>query len=86
MKKKIAKKSKIHVNLLDSTVSLIWVYMDIYLNPLLTWISGRVLDSRWRGCGFEPHRRLCFVSFSKTLNWFNPDSHIMITEKMLTVT
>ena len=21
------------------------------------WLSGRVLDSRPRGCGFEPHRR-----------------------------
>ena len=27
------------------------------------WLSGRVLDSRPRGCGFEPHYDL---SFSKT--------------------
>ena len=25
------------------------------------WISGRVLDSRPRGRGFEPHRRHCVV-------------------------
>ena len=25
------------------------------------WFSGRVLDSRPRGRGFEPHRRHCFV-------------------------
>ena len=25
------------------------------------WLSGRVLDSRPRGCGFEPHRRHCLV-------------------------
>ena len=24
------------------------------------WLSGRVLDSRSRGCMFEPHRRHCF--------------------------
>ena len=30
------------------------------------WLSGRVLDSRPRGCGFEPHRRHCVVSLSKT--------------------
>ena len=25
------------------------------------WLSGRVLDSRPRGCGFEPHWRHCVV-------------------------
>ena len=30
------------------------------------WLSGRVLDSRPRGHGFEPHRRHCVVSLSKT--------------------
>ena len=25
------------------------------------WLSGRVLDSRPRGCGFEPHQRHCIV-------------------------
>ena len=30
------------------------------------WLSGRVLDSRARGRGFEPHRHHCIVSLSKT--------------------
>ena len=30
--------------------------------------SGRVLDSRPRGRGFEPHRRHCVVSLSKSIN------------------
>ena len=30
------------------------------------WLSGRVLDSRLRGHGVEPHRRRCVVSLSKT--------------------
>ena len=32
------------------------------------WLSGRVLDSRPRGSGFEPHRRHCLVSLSKIVN------------------
>ena len=30
------------------------------------WLSGRVLDLRPRGRGFEPRRRQCVVSLSKT--------------------
>ena len=30
------------------------------------WLSGRLLVSRSRGCGLEPHRRHCIVSVSKT--------------------
>ena len=32
------------------------------------WLSGRVLDSRRKGHGFEPHRRHCVVSLSKNIN------------------
>ena len=32
------------------------------------WHSGRVLDSRPKGRGFEPHRRHCVVSLSKNIN------------------
>ena len=32
------------------------------------WLSGRVIDLRPRGCGFEPHRRQCVVSLSKNNN------------------
>ena len=30
------------------------------------WLSGRALDSRPRGPGFEPQGRHCVVSLSKT--------------------
>ena len=32
------------------------------------WLSGRVLDSRPRDRGFEPHRSHCVVSLSKKIN------------------
>ena len=32
------------------------------------WPSGRVLDSRPKGRGFEPHWRHCVVSLSKNIN------------------
>ena len=32
------------------------------------WLSGRVLDSRRKGRGFEPHRCHCIVSLSKDIN------------------
>ena len=32
----------------------------------MQWPSGRVLDSRPKGWGFEPHQRHCIVSLSKT--------------------
>ena len=41
------------------------------------WLSGRVLDSRPKGRGFEPHRRHCVVvleqdTFILAEYWFNP--------------
>ena len=53
------------------------------------WLSGRVLDSRPRGRGFEPHRRHCVVSLSKHINpslvlvqpW---KTRPFITERLLT--
>ena len=32
------------------------------------WLSGRVLDSRPKGRGFEPHQRHYVVSLSKNIN------------------
>ena len=32
------------------------------------WLSGRVFDSRQRGCGFKSHRRHYVVSLSKNIN------------------
>ena len=40
--------------------------MRIYKGAL--WLSGRVLDSRPKGRGFEPHWRHCVVSLSKNIN------------------
>ena len=41
--------------------------LQILGGPLgVQWLSGRVLDSRLRGCGFEPHQHHCVVSLSKT--------------------
>ena len=43
--------------------------MDSYiLKEGAQWLSGRVLDSRPKGRGFEPHRRHCVVSLSKNIN------------------
>ena len=32
------------------------------------WLSGRVLDWRPKGGGFQPHRPHCVVSLSKNIN------------------
>ena len=43
--------------------------IDIFKNTLqgAQWLSDRVLDSRLRGCGFEPHRLHSVVSLSKNI-------------------
>ena len=38
-----------------------------YIDIIYMERVGRVLDLRLRGCGFEPHRRLCFVLEQDTL-------------------
>ena len=52
------------------------------------WLSGRVLDTKLRGRGFEPHRCYCVVSLSKNINpslvLLQPrKTHPCITEKLL---
>ena len=52
------------------------------------WLSGRVLDLRPKGRGFEPHRRHCVVSLSKNINpslvLFQPGKTCpFITERLL---
>ena len=52
-----------------------WVirqYICVSIAPSFTyegvqWLSGRVLDSRLRSRGLEPHRRHCVVSLSKNI-------------------
>ena len=51
-------------------------------------LSGRVLDSRPKGRGFEPHRPHCVVSLSKNINpslvLVQPrKTHPFITERLL---
>ena len=41
--------------------------MFMFPNKGSQWLSGRVLDSRPRDRGFEPHRRHCVVSLSKNI-------------------
>ena len=40
----------------------------LFMRLWAQWLSGRVLDSRPKGRGFEPHRRHCVVSLSKNIN------------------
>ena len=51
------------------------------------WLSGRVLDSRRRGRGFEPHRRHCVLSLSKNINpslvLVQRNTRPFITERLL---
>ena len=55
-------------------ISLKYGYCLLIWNECITcsrgaqWLSGRVLDSRPKGRGFEPHRRHCVVSLSKNIN------------------
>ena len=43
-----------------------WLLADAIRTKIAQWLSGRVLDSRQGGRGFEPHWRHCVVSLSKT--------------------
>ena len=66
----------VFASLIKSSLKYIWIYvgdkksrwffrtknMDVGAQ----WLSGRVLDSRPRGCWLEPYRHHCFVSLSKT--------------------
>ena len=52
------------------------------------WLSGRVLDSRPRARGFEPHQHHCVVSLSKNISpslvLVQPrKTHPFITERLL---
>ena len=38
-----------------------WLMGGHKCNMGAQWLSGRVLDSRPKGSGFEPHRRHCVV-------------------------
>ena len=61
------------------------VRSSMYYTPLegAQWLSDRVLDSRPRGRGFEPHRRHCVVvieqdTFILAKYWFNPGRPVLV--------
>ena len=69
--------------------SLLVSYQSIQMEGA-QWLSGRVLDSRPKGRGFEPHRRHCVVSWALSKN-INPSLVLVqpkktrpyITERLL---
>ena len=59
---------------------------NLQLKELELWLSGRVLDSRPRGRGVEPHRLHCVVvleqdTFIQAKYWFNPGRPISVQLK-----
>ena len=48
------------------------------------WLNGRVLDSRQRGRGFEPHRRHCAVVLEQDTFILQPRKTLpCLTERLL---
>ena len=41
----------------DSVINAIVIHFNTWVYMGAQWLSGRVLDSRPKGCGFEPHQR-----------------------------
>ena len=75
----------------DHETATYHTYLKSSLNKGAQWLSGRVLDLRTKGHMFEPNRRHCIVSSSKThltcLVLVQPrKTHLDITEKLLTGT
>ena len=56
--------------LLENKVAMNLLYVQVrnslYLFMGAQWLSGRVLDSRPRGCRYEPHRCHCVVVLEQT--------------------
>ena len=62
--------------------------MRLHTHEGAQWLSGRMLDWRPKGRGFEPHRRHCVVSLSKNINPSlalvqNRKTRPLITERLL---
>ena len=55
----------LHIASHKSDISGLKDTLNVMPKEVAQWLSGRVLDSRPRGRGFEPHRRHCVVSLSK---------------------
>ena len=55
---------------------------------IVQWLSGRVLDSRPRGQGFEPHQHHCVVvleqdTFILAKYWFNTGRPVPVKLKIV---
>ena len=62
---------------------LFWLIANVINGQGAQWLSGRVLNSRPKGRGFEPHRRHCFVvleqdTFILAKYWFNPGRRVPV--------
>ena len=55
-----------------------FLYFRYFMNGSADWLSGRVLDSRLRGRGYEPHRRHCIVVLEQgvTALWSLSKTHL----------
>ena len=51
----------------SAVVELLVSYSDYFQLQGAQWLNGRVLDSRPKGRGFEPHQRHCVVFLSKNI-------------------
>ena len=54
-----------HMDQLQAKEDSKLAFLSLYISQ---WLSGRVLDSRPKGRGFEPQGRHCVVSLSKNIN------------------
>ena len=66
--KKLEQKRDLLKERLKRRVSRGCPYTEQSLYKGAQWLSGRVLESRRRGRGSEPHRHHCVVSLSKNIN------------------
>ena len=52
---------KVNTRAFECHIILNWMHEIHYFIKGAQWLSGRVLDLRLKGCGFEPLRRHCIV-------------------------
>ena len=76
-------KCKYHLISITKSISKIFLYQTLWGAQ---WLSGRVLDSRLKGRGFEPHRRHCVVVLEQDIfilayYWFYPGRPVPVQLK-----
>ena len=89
---KVQEMRTLNIVLFVSMASAILNIIICFISMGAQWLSGRALDSRPKVRWFEPHRRHCIMSLSKTqfntcLLLVQPrKTRPVITEKLLTGT